>query len=202
MKYWILIFAAFLFSCRTTKHIQKEKSETHQVQTKDSLVQESAKTVTEKNTEETYERDIDTTITPKPVKGKAKIPKPTPGKTDTTTVYDSLGNKLGQVASSLDEQSNALNLDFNLQPPDVHANLHEKGTKKSGEKKTQDNNKSAALHSTNQVDAKNENATRDVVRKTDVWAWIKWIAIGAAVLALIIYRGHIWKWLKNKILKK
>lgn len=202
MKYWILIVAVLLFSCRTTKHIQKERSETHQVQTKDSTAKELTKTVTDEHSEETYERDLDTTIKPEPVKGKVKIPKPRPGKVDTTDVFDSLGNKLGQVASSLDEQSNALNLNFNLQPPDVHAKLHEKGTKKNDKKTTQDNTKQAALHSKDQADTKNEQANKDVVRKTDIWAWIRWIATGIALLALFIYRGKIWKWFKNKLIKK
>jgi len=134
MKHWILIIAVLLFSCRTTMHIQKEKSETHQVKTTDSTANEFTKTVTDEHSDETNERDLDTTIKPEPVKGKAKIPKPRPGKIDTTDVFDSLGNKLGQVASSLDEQSNALNIDYNLQPPDVHAKLHEKGTKKNDKK--------------------------------------------------------------------
>ena len=99
MKYWILIITVLLFSCRTTKHIQKEKSETHQVKTRDSTANESTKTVTDEHSEEIYERDLDTTIKPEPVKGKAKIPKPRPGKIDTADVFDSLGNKLDQVAS-------------------------------------------------------------------------------------------------------
>jgi len=112
MKYWILIIAVLLFSCRTTKHIQKEKSETHQVKTRDSTANESTKTVTDEHSDETYERDLDTTIKPNPIKGKAKIPKPIPGIVDTTDVFDSLGNKLGQ--SSLNEQRNALNIDSSL----------------------------------------------------------------------------------------
>lgn len=132
---------------------------------------------------------------------RAKAPAPKKGKVDSTAIYDSLGNKLGTISTSLDSQTGAFNIGLNLQPPNVNASVHEKSDKEGNKKTREDETKSAALHSSNQVDAKNDKMTKDVVRKTDVWAWVKWIAGALALLFVVLNYKRIWAWLLSKIKK-
>lgn len=202
---WVVILFGLLYGfgivgCKTTRHISKDKQQVIHLQKKDSTASETAKVQTTERSESKWIRDIDTTLHAN-IRGDVKIPKPTPGKTDTTAVYDSLGNKLGIVASSLDSQNNALNLHFDL-GKDVHAKMHEEGSNKSEKSQTEDKHKESALHSQGEYKAEVETVQKDVVRKTDLWVWAKVLAGILAVIALVVYRGKIWKWFKNKILKK
>lgn len=196
---WVILLLVCLFSCKTTRHIQKEKQSVVEVQKKDSTGKESSNVATIEHTEEQYKRDIDTTLNVK-VKGSAKVNKPEKGKTDSAAVYDSLGNKLGVVRASLNVQGDALILDIDLNKQ-VTAKVHEEGSKKSNKKTNEEKHSESAIHAQNQRETSSEVVHKDVERKTDVWAWIKWIAGVLALLALILNYKRIWAWLLTKIKK-
>jgi len=198
---WILaglLYGFCIAGCKTTKHIQKDKQSVVEVKKLDSSQMETTTKATVENTEEKYKKDLDTVIVPEKVKGKATVKVKS---ADTTAIYDSLGNKLGIVASSFDSIQNALNLTFTVQPPPVHAIVHEEGSKKSNKQTTEDTHKESALHSQSSSEQQSEHLNKDVVRKTDVWAWAKWIAWVLAVLALVLNYKRIWAWLLTKIKK-
>ena len=193
----LVLFLAVLalFSCRTTKHIQKVKDA--QIQVLDSETNEVSNVVTVEDVQETYEKKLDTVIKVK-TKAKATV-KPEKGKTVSADVFDSLGNKLGKIKASLNIQGDAIDLDIDL-TREVHATVQETGQKSSKKQTTEDTHKESAI--TQRTESRHETVNRDVERKTDFWQWAKLGLLALVIFGLVLNWKRIWNFLKRKILRK
>lgn len=117
-------------------------------------------------------------------------------------ILDSIGNMIGTLSTSLDPLTNSLKqlVNMNAAPEEYH---HTKESSGQEEKKgITDQKLSANVNLDNKQENKNQGTFKDV-KRSPAWVKIGLIISGVIIVLLALFnRRKIWKWLKNKILKK
>jgi len=209
MKYLFFILLVLFAACKTTKHATSKEISVSKSTKKDTVAKLSYDSTKLTTHRQVIEEKLDTVIKQNPIETKSTIrldgvkEKAKEGKTDTTNLFDSLGNLVGYVATQLDTLHNTLNQTTHVQPKDVHAQLS-KTTTNEGKDSTDVKKDQLTAAKTEQTQEKSKSDTSsDSSSKVSVMGLLAafwWIPITAIVLLLLVWKGgSIWTWVKKII---
>lgn len=208
MRYLLVILLFAFGSCNVAKKVFRHKEATVITVHKDSTGKSEAHVDTSKQSSLRVIESTDIVRSGGSVKGegstdldqlKISMDK---GRPLVVPILDSIGNMIGSISTTLDPLTNSLKqlVNMNAPPEEYH---HSKETNDQQQQNgISDQKQQGSVNLDGKQKNKNQGTVKDVKRSP---AWVKWVlVISGMVLVLITFfkRGKIWKWFKNKLIKK